>query len=282
MINYQYQIVRYIHDRMTGEFVNVGLVFYDPKSLFLKCKVVNKYSRISNFFTDVKGQFLINSLKHFENKINEFPSSYEKDFQKYSENIESITRYILPKDDSALICTEVRKAIDIDIEKAFEDMFERIVDRYTEEPISNQHNDNYAWKKYYKSYFDKYGLTKKLKKHSVKTKGDKIEFDKAWKNGVWNCYQSLSLDLTREESIKNKIYRWSGVLRQLESTNEDIHLYFLTTTPKVDHNIQGLIKQALSIKGSSKNKIKVTLVKENEAETFAAKVKREMDKSTAK
>jgi hypothetical protein len=131
-----------------------------------------------------------------------------------------------------------------------------------------------------KNHFEKYGLTKKLKKHSVKTHTDVIDFDKAWKNGSWHCYQSLSLDLKREESIKNKIYRWSGVLRQLESTNESLHLFFLTTTPKTDHKIQSLIREALIVTG--KTKVKVTLIKENEAEKFAAQVKKEMDKSEAK
>lgn len=278
MINYQYQIVRYIHDRVTGEFVNVGLVFYDPKSFFLRCKVVTKYSRISHFFTDVKGHFLITSLKHFENEINDFLKSKESSSEKYFENIDSITKRVLPKDDSALVCTEMKKAIDIDIEKAFEDMFNRIVDRYTEESIS-LHNDNYAWTKFYKNHFKKYGLTKKLKKHSVKTHTDIIDFDKAWKNGVWNCYQSLSLDLKREESIKNKVYRWSGILRQLELTNEDLHLFFLTTTPKTDHKIQNLVKEVLTAK--NKSNVKVTLVKESEAEKFAAQVKKEMEKSEA-
>lgn len=278
MINYQYQIVRYIHDRVTGEFVNVGLVFYDPKTQFLKCKVVNKFGRISNFFTDVKGHFLITSLKHFEKEINDFLNN-SKETEKHFESLDSITRKILPQDDSALVCTEVKRAIDINFETAFEDMFNRIVDRYTEEPISSKHNDNYAWKKYYKDHFEKLGLTKKLKKHSVKTHTDIIDFDKAWKNGSWHCYQSLSLDLKREESIKNKIYRWSGVLKQLESTKEDLHLYFLTTTPNTNHNIQSLIEEALTVKGNAK--VKVTLVKESEAEEFAAEVKKEMDKSEA-
>jgi hypothetical protein len=132
----------------------VGLVFYDPKSLFLKCRVVNKYSRISNIFTDVKGHFLISSLKHFEKEINEFLiSPRETQTEKHFESIDSITKKVLPQDDSALVCTEVKRAIDIDFEKAFEDMFNRIVDRYTDEPISSQHNDNYAWKKYYKKSF---------------------------------------------------------------------------------------------------------------------------------
>ena len=28
---YQYQVIRYTHDRVTGEFVNVGVVLYVPE-----------------------------------------------------------------------------------------------------------------------------------------------------------------------------------------------------------------------------------------------------------
>ena len=62
MIKYQYQILRYIHDQFTGEFGNVGIVLYVPETNFLRCKVVSRYARLSDFFGDINGQFLVSGI----------------------------------------------------------------------------------------------------------------------------------------------------------------------------------------------------------------------------
>ncbi|MBK8521464.1 MAG: DUF3037 domain-containing protein [Chitinophagaceae bacterium] len=74
---YQFQIVRYIHDRITGEFVNVGIIVYMPESRFLKSRFINKFSRISQFFIDVNGHSLLGALKQFDKEINIVSKDYQ-------------------------------------------------------------------------------------------------------------------------------------------------------------------------------------------------------------
>ncbi|HMP32054.1 MAG TPA: DUF3037 domain-containing protein, partial [Saprospiraceae bacterium] len=59
MKSYQYQIIKYVHDHFTGEFVNVGVVVYDPESKFFGCKLTKKYKRISNFFPSSDGKKVV-------------------------------------------------------------------------------------------------------------------------------------------------------------------------------------------------------------------------------
>jgi hypothetical protein len=280
MIKYQYQIIRYIHDRITGEFVNVGLVMFEPDSKYLDCKVITKYSRISHFFGDINGSFLLSTLKQFQNQVCEISKSFDEflNNKKDFKDVSSITNYLLPKDDSALIVTDVSFGIDLKMEAAFDDLYNRLIERYTHDNDHEKHTDHYAWQKVYKSYFDKLGVTPKLKKHSVKTKKDSIDFDKAWKNGVWNCYQTLSFDLVKADTIKSKVYKWSGILKELETSDEKMSLYFLTTTPKVDEpGLSDFIKSTLEDHGN--DRIKISIVTEAEAEGFAAKVRKAMQES---
>jgi len=44
MKTYQYQVLRYLHDHVTGEFVNVDLVFYESQTRFLRAQVTPKAS----------------------------------------------------------------------------------------------------------------------------------------------------------------------------------------------------------------------------------------------
>jgi hypothetical protein len=276
MIKYQYQTIRYVHDRITGEFVNVGLLMFEPTSNFLECKVINKYARISHFFGEINGSFLLTTLKQFQNQVMEISKSL-KDFRSDYDfkDISTVTDHLLPKDDSALVATDVKFGLDINVEAAFEDMYHRIIEAYNHDGEYELHTDHYAWQKIYKRYFDRFGVTQKLKKHSVRTERDTIDFDKAWKNGVWNCYQTLSFDLKKIDSIKNKVYKWSGVLKELETSNEPMKLYFLTTAHKAnDHELDEFIKSTLT--DVHTNKIEVSVITETEAENFASKVRKDM------
>lgn len=274
MIKYQYQIIRYVHDQFSQEFGNIGIVLFSPDRKFLNCKVITKFSRLSGFFGEINGYFLINSLKHFELRISQIAKELPDGL-----NITEITKSILPKDDSALILTDTFYGVDLAPEIALYDLFERIVDKYSKDNYSEKHTDSYVWKNIYKTYFDKLGITQNLKKHTVETGKDKINFDRAWKNGVWNCYQSLSFDLKNDDSIKSKVYKWSGIIRELESSHEQLKLYFLTTAPQAEHaNLKSFIDETLSL---DKETIKVRIIEEKDAEKFAEKVRADMEKSNA-
>jgi len=278
MIKYQYQILRYIHDQFTGEFGNVGIVLYVPETNFLRCKVVNRYARLSDFFGDINGQFLVSGIKHFEasiNKIGENVVGFIHD-RNLKEELSSITSTVLPKDDSALQLTDIFFGLDLDPEIALADLFERVIEKYNSDGQAIHHTDYYAWSKVYKTHFDKYGITRKLKKHTVATSKDTIDFDKAWKNGVWNCYQALSFDLKSEDAIKGKVYKWSGIIKALETSQERLHLYFLTTSPHEHGDLTAFIKDTLTLKDDN---LAVEIVEEDRAEAFVAKVRKDMEAS---
>jgi len=43
-----------------------------------------------------------------------------------------------------------------------------------------------------------------LEKKTIATSKDEVEFEHAWKNGNWHCYQPLSFDLATVDSIQEK------------------------------------------------------------------------------
>jgi hypothetical protein len=274
MKTYQYQIIRYSHDRLTGEFVNVGVVVFEPKTGYLKSKFIAKYSRITQFYSEVNGHGILASLKAFENEIKRISVQLHELFRNDFKTIDEITNEILPKDDSALQCTNIAYAIDLNLEDALEDLFERLVNKYNQESLSDTLDDKEVWKTVYKQYFDQYGITSHLKHHAVKTQNDIFDFEKAWKNGVWNCYQSLSLDLKNTSSIKDKVYKWVGKLNELETASERLNIYFLTVYPEKE-NLQRFIKDTLS-SGNNHDYLSVTIINEKEAESFAKKVQNEI------
>lgn len=275
MKQYQYQVLRYKHDIVTGEFVNVGIVVYQPKTNFFKAEMLNKYARISRFFKDVNGTHILQMLKAISSHIirvnKELSELFANDHKQ--ESLEEITNKILPRDDGSLYFSEVKFGMDISAELALQDLFERLVTKYQEDENASK-TDEDVWKELYKKYFDEYKIIDKLSRHTIQTDTDEFKFDKAWKNGSWHVYEALSFDLKEDNNIKDKVYKWNGRIQELDSSNENLDIYFLTSMPKKAEVKKFIEKKMLEQKLEH---IKIHLVKEEEARQFANKVKTEMD-----
>lgn len=277
MIQFEYQILRYIHDRISGEFMNIGIVIYSKDILSIKFIGIPKAGRLSGFFKSDNGNYILSLIKYLEKSINSI-EKIKPDMLSFKspQSLEYISSYFLPKDDSSLEFSDVKTGFDISIDAALNYLYERLIDKYSEEPNEKVQTDKQVWQNVYKAHFDKLGISNKLIEHSVPTKKDVISFDKAWKNGVWNCFQTLAFDFKSEDVIKNKVYKWSGILREIESSAEPLHLYFLTSSPKHHEELEEFIDGTLG--DASKGHIQISLIKESEAGDFAISVKEEMEK----
>lgn len=277
MINYQYQILRYTPDQVSEEFVNLGVVLFDLDNRVLSSRFVNKSSRISVVFPDASSRHLVSTLKHIKGAFHTIEErlSNELNLDKVG-NIEEITGSVLPKDDSALVFSSVRHGRDVDLKAACADIFERIILRNMSDVDEVElRRDREVWNKVYKTYFERYQVAQKLHLHTIKTRNDVLRFDRAWKNGQWNCFESVALDLTRPDSVKNKVYKWVGKLDELQTSKEPVALFLLSTLPK-DNDLRKFIYKKLDNKTFNKSRVK--LVTEEEAEKLARKFKTEIER----
>lgn len=264
MKRYQYQILRYIHDRVTGEFVNVGLVMYSQNDAFLRGKVLTRYGRITSFFAGVNGKQVIRSCRNFAEKIRResglLVTSGAPEFLK------EITERVIVPDDSALVLTDVRVGLDVDLDRSFDSLYRIYVDRWNSVIDDDNEKDSDVWKVKYKHYFDQFGITERLRSYEISTPHDTFVFDKAWKNEIWHCYQPLSFNLKNVENLKNKIYKWSGKINELKSTDEPIELTILASFPGRNEELRGFMEDSLKTQTDGFN---VEIVYESDAESFA-------------
>ncbi|WP_426294772.1 DUF3037 domain-containing protein [Dyadobacter endophyticus] len=273
MKKYQYQIIRYLHDRATGEFINVGVIVYSAEYQYLNCKIISKYGRITSFFPGADGRAILKALRHFEKEIIRAKQLFSE-LLPVSEDLAELTRKILPDDDSSLTMTEVKKGIDLDFNKSLTDLYRLLVTKWQNETDESATSDADVWKKKYKKYFDEYGITAKLTEHEVETKYDSFQFDKAWKNEIWHCYMPVSFDLQNVENIRSKVYKWAGKLAELATASEKIDITLLTSTSKKHKELNGFIQDKLTLNSAG---ISVKLVSETDAERFVRRLFKEMD-----
>ncbi len=66
---YSFSVLKYIHDVVTGEFVNVGVVLYAPKERFLGAKCTSKYTYITKVFSKVNAPHLKQVVNFLEERL---------------------------------------------------------------------------------------------------------------------------------------------------------------------------------------------------------------------
>lgn len=141
-VNYEYQLLRYRHDLATGEFVNVGLVYFDPQTRFLRARMTERYRRLSDFFGNVSGVFLLRGLRTLETDFKKMTERLEKEanFNTFR-SVEQLTTAIMPPDDNTLFFSLPVKGWHLDHNTSFEQLYERLIARYTDVATEERPND---------------------------------------------------------------------------------------------------------------------------------------------
>lgn len=67
---YSFMILRYVHDIMTGEFINVGVVLYSPEARFLGAICNKRYGRLTKLFLEIESEQYRSLMRYIESHIN--------------------------------------------------------------------------------------------------------------------------------------------------------------------------------------------------------------------
>lgn len=277
MKTYQYQVLRYLHDHVTGEFVNVGLVFYEPETRFLRAQVITKTQRLTGFFPGLPARPIISTLRHFAVAINRRADAISVNplFESI-DDLSTVTSVLIRPNDAAWQLTPVQKGLTMDPEpeRVCQELYHRLIGEYQEEAAPARTDDEKVWRQSYKQYFDRYHVTEKLQPSQIATANDQILFSHTWQNGVLNCLEPVTFQLKNPARAKDKAYKWAGRITALKTGDTPLHLYLLTASP-ANSDLRNSIEQI--IKSASSTDVQVDFVHENEAEAFARKMQHKME-----
>lgn len=229
---YSYVVLRYVHDVLTGEFVNVGLVMVVPGRSQVLTQARKTFGRIKNVFPDLDSA----AYKRAIDAINRGMRGVERNLKseglfKGDKTALDYARLALPLDDSSLQWSPVGAGLTADPQQTFDQLYHRFVTRY--DRASQRHRtDDDVWRL----------VATKLKERDVKVelepkriagRTDSVEFSHAWKNGRWHVYEPLSFDLADADNIKNKARRWLGHLAAVkDGAADDVQVHFIVGRPQ--------------------------------------------------
>ena len=126
MNTFQYQILRYLPDRVSEEFVNLGVVVYDPATKMLRSAFIVNTERACCLFPGVDVNYLngaVSSIKRHFDELSDSGRTGDELICPFS--LDNFTQIVLPTDDSALSFSETRYTLDFSVDAATSDLFER-------------------------------------------------------------------------------------------------------------------------------------------------------------
>ncbi len=250
---YSYVLLRYRHDPVAGEFVNVGVILYAPESHFVGARVRKTLGRLGKVFPGIQKVEISGALNSIDRAVTRICKEVRSNalFERKFSDAEQIARAVLPDDESSYFWGPLCSGVASDPSAALDKVYARFVSRYDDEPKPGR-DDAAVWQPV-KEALTARRLIDRLHPKLISSPIDEVEFSNAWKNGVWHCYQPLSFDLGTPEGIRDKAARWSGHMTGLSKAAEEIQPYFIVGSPSEPSLAAHYAKAIALLRASSLN-----------------------------
>jgi hypothetical protein len=133
---YTFSVLRYVHDPVTAEFVNIGVALYAPEAKYLNALCTSRYQRLSNMFEPVDGDHFRQITRFVESRVEALGQRLrtELPFKAAPKNIEDLLVQVLPHDDSAVQFSSAGGGFSSDLDKTLNELHARYVERYVSKP----------------------------------------------------------------------------------------------------------------------------------------------------
>jgi len=231
---YTYVTLRYVHDPVTEEFANVGVVLFSPEARCLEARFSHRYRRLKSMFLNIDQEHYRFQIRRISNRFELFAKEVAEGLNSHkATDILSLVHGVLPKDDSSLQWSQGGGGFTENPRLEIERLFERLVEKYIEgnERISRT-DDEVA--KPFRATLETRRVASFVQPKRISGKDFEYDFQFAWKNSIWHLYEPVSFDLLDPNSIRDKANRWLGRGMALQDANEAFKIYFLLGEPKSD------------------------------------------------
>ena len=271
---YSFSILRYVHDAVTQEFVNIGVAVYSREAGFLSAKCATHYGRISRMFAKIDGNRFRQLTRYIQEQIGVIGASLPSELPfEPGLAIEHLLARVLPPDDSSVQFSHAGVGLTRDLDKTVVELFDRYVERYSATTDSTRRDDEEVWRTTFRDPLERRHVTSHLAQKRIVAPNYEYEFQRAWRNDIWHLYEPISFDLMDGGSIVEKANRWVGRGTSLNDSPEEFKIHVLLGEPE-DSRLQSMFVKAQNI--LNKMPGVAELVRESEAEAFAEEFAREV------
>lgn len=271
---YTYTVLRYVHDTSTGEFANVGVVISAPSAKFADAILRPTYGRLSKMFPGMDGEHFRQVIRHLQSRFEEIASQVreEMDLGQKPTNAQELAFSVIAPDDSSFQWSPMGSGLAADLPVTLESIYQKMVERYDDRQKTESRSDELVWKSFKKRLEERKVLSR-LHPKTISVQDDEVTFSHAWKNHQWHCMETLSFDLMQPQSIREKAHSWLGKMTSIKDATEKFCVCYLVGEPQLEGSRRAF-EQALNV--LHKTPVEHEIIREHEAESFAAEVAKEI------
>jgi hypothetical protein len=270
---YTFSILRYVHDPVTQEFINIGVAVYSREAGFLRAVCTTHYARITRMFTKIDGNRFRQLTRYIQEQVSSIGESLPTELPfETGGAIELLLARVLPPDDSSVQFSRPGAGLSQDLEKTTAELFERYVERYSLTSESSRRDDEDIWRSF-REPLERRHITAHLAPKRIVAPNYEYEFQRAWKNSVWHVYEPVSFDMLDGSSIVEKANRWVGRATSLNDSLDSFQIHLLLGEPQ-DTRLQDTFVKAQNILRKMPGRCE--LIRESEAEAFAEEFEKEI------
>jgi len=124
-------ILRYVHDVVTGEFVNVGIVICAPEQRFLKARFTTCCERLNAMFLQIDQEHYREMVLHLANQFEKIAVEIHEGSRPTTNALAGMVKEVLPPDDSSLQWSGSSGGFTANPAKTLDELYQRFVERYT-------------------------------------------------------------------------------------------------------------------------------------------------------
>ena len=136
---YSYTVLRYVHDVVSGEALNVGVVMHAPAASFLKVRTRKTIGRLKQAFPDLDPAAFTDAMQAVERGFSAVAiQANEMPLFDARTDARAHALKVLPDDDSALRWSPTGTGLTADPARTFERLYERYGARYDSTPVTHR------------------------------------------------------------------------------------------------------------------------------------------------
>jgi hypothetical protein len=266
---YTYLVLRYRHDPLAGELLNVGVVLHAPRSRFLGSAMRATYGRLSRLYPDFDGAALAADLRRVETALHRLAGSDGAGLFAAGASVHDFARRVLDDPAGSYVWGAPGSGLTRDPQQELARLYDRYVGQFDEKETPRR-SDADVWRPVRDRLAER-RLERLFEPRIIATDHDEVVFPHAWKNGVWHCVQPLSFDLASAAHIQDKAARWVGHMVGLKNAEDAFRPYFLIGAPS-DAGLSRAFERAVAFLAEAPGREEARIVREGDIPAFIDEV----------
>jgi hypothetical protein len=257
---YSFVPVRYVHDALTGEALNVGIVLYSPDNGYLRSRLVtDRTKRFAEAFRGFDSRFHRFALSDLQRGL---LFLREREYGPETtilgprpDDVAAIMKRVWPDRGSRYTFGESSHGVSENLNETLEILFERFVESQMPEVFSDEREkDERVWKRIESPLRRKVPLYR-MQPHKVETTYGSVVLKHTYRNGKLNIFQPLSFDLSDNEAISRKASTWFGNAHQFAKTETIGSVVYIVGAPRAESKMQAFERAVAFLREAEKPKV---------------------------